>query len=115
MTNVSDAEQFVIKSKVRAGHKREFAFALNSHSEIGTSLSKTRPRKNQNMVPTPKPKKTRMSSSQEELNDNVVEETFTKNGDDGKKKLKNKKENKKNNKAPTRGKKPEFCVNCRGL
>ncbi|RHN60385.1 putative histone acetyltransferase chromatin regulator PHD family [Medicago truncatula] len=115
MTNVSDAEQFVIKYKVRTGHKREFAFALNSHSEIGISLSKTRPRKNQNMVPTPKPKKTRMSSSQEELNDNVVEEIFTKNGDDDKKKLKNKKVNKKNKKAPTRGKKPEFCVNCRDV
>jgi hypothetical protein len=98
MTNVIHSEQFVIKSEGRTCHKREFSFALNSHFEIGTSLSKIRPRKNQNMVSAPKPKKTRLSSSHEELKDNIVLETVAKDGDDVEKKMKNKKEKKNKNK-----------------
>jgi len=115
MTNVNDFEQFVIKSKVRTGHKREFSFALNSYSEIWTSLSKTRPRKNQNMVPLSNPKKTRMSSSKEELKDNVVVETVAKNGDYVEKKMTNKTDKKKNKKPSTRRKRSKFSVDYRGL
>ncbi|RHN60619.1 putative histone acetyltransferase chromatin regulator PHD family [Medicago truncatula] len=115
MTNFNDSELFVIKSKVRTGHKREFSFALNSYSEIGTSLSKTRPRKNQNMVPVSNPKKTGMSSSKEELKDNVVVETVAKNGDYAEKKMKNKTDKKKNKKPSIRGKRQKFCVDYRGL
>jgi hypothetical protein len=115
MTNVNDSEQFVIKSRVRTGHKREFSFALNSYFEIWTSLSKTRPGKNQNMVPDSNPKKTRMSSSKEELKDNVVVETVAKNGDYVEKKMTNKTDKKKNKKPSTQWKRSKCSVDYRGL
>lgn len=103
MAEVRDSEEFVIKSKVCTGFKREFAFACNSHYEIETSLSKTQPRKNQNMVPPPEPKRTRISNLEDELKDNVVD-TVTENSDDATKKMK--KKNKRNKKkVSTRGKK----------
>ncbi|GAB2285471.1 hypothetical protein Dimus_019920 [Dionaea muscipula] len=38
-------EEFVVLSKVRAGHKREFEFALKSQNEVAASLGRTRARK----------------------------------------------------------------------
>lgn len=45
MANVVEEEEFVVLSKVRAGHKREFQFALKSQNEIAGLLSRTRVRK----------------------------------------------------------------------
>ncbi|GMH12150.1 hypothetical protein Nepgr_013991 [Nepenthes gracilis] len=45
MANGADTEEFVLLSKVRAGHKREFAFALKSQNEIAGCLGRTRARK----------------------------------------------------------------------
>ncbi|GAB4824814.1 hypothetical protein Ancab_007684 [Ancistrocladus abbreviatus] len=50
MANGTDAEEFVVLSKVRAGHKREFAFALKSQNEIAGCLGRTRARKRSNEV-----------------------------------------------------------------
>ncbi|GAB2274686.1 hypothetical protein Dimus_009456 [Dionaea muscipula] len=45
MANDTDVEEFVVLSKVRAGHKREFAFALKSRNEVAACLGRTRVRK----------------------------------------------------------------------
>ncbi|KAI4368738.1 hypothetical protein MLD38_017259 [Melastoma candidum] len=42
MANGSDAEDFVVKSQVRPGLKREFAFALKAQSELSGTLGRTR-------------------------------------------------------------------------
>jgi len=104
MANVTDVEQLVIKSKGHIVHKREFDFAFNSHSGIFvTLLTGTRAYKNRNMIHALGPKRTIMSSSEEELKENLVVETDTENhGDDVVKKMK--KKNTKN-KTLTRGRK----------
>ncbi|XWS71550.1 hypothetical protein CRYUN_Cryun03dG0147300 [Craigia yunnanensis] len=48
MANGSDAEDFVVLSRVRTGLKREFEFALKVQAEICGSLGRTRSRKAQN-------------------------------------------------------------------
>ena len=48
MANGSDAEDFVVLSRVRTGLKREFEFALKAQSEIRGSLGRTRSRNAQN-------------------------------------------------------------------
>lgn len=55
----SDPEDFVIRSGVRSGLKREFAFALKSQAELASSLgggrSRTRSGKPPSSTPTPPP------------------------------------------------------------
>lgn len=46
---MADSEEFVVLSKVRTGHKREFEFALRSQNEVAGSLGRTRVRR----VPSP--------------------------------------------------------------
>ena len=41
MANSTDSEEFVLLSRVRMGHKREFAFAMKEQSEICGSLGRT--------------------------------------------------------------------------
>ncbi|GMI97205.1 hypothetical protein HRI_003389800 [Hibiscus trionum] len=48
MAKCTDAEDFVVLSRVRTGLKREFEFALKAQSEICGSLGRTRSRKSQN-------------------------------------------------------------------
>ncbi|KAM1056303.1 hypothetical protein ACFX13_030469 [Malus domestica] len=48
MAKGTDAEEFVLMSKVRAGLKREFAFALKAQAEISGSLGRTRGSRAQN-------------------------------------------------------------------
>ncbi|KAB2614669.1 hypothetical protein D8674_021257 [Pyrus ussuriensis x Pyrus communis] len=48
MAKGTDAEEFVVMSKVRAGLKREFAFALKAQAEISGSLGRTRGSRAQN-------------------------------------------------------------------
>ncbi|XVE59451.1 hypothetical protein DITRI_Ditri05aG0047700 [Diplodiscus trichospermus] len=48
MANGSDAEDFVVLSRVRTGLKREFEFALKVQAEICGSLGRTRSRKVEN-------------------------------------------------------------------
>ncbi|XP_022755912.1 uncharacterized protein LOC111303754 isoform X2 [Durio zibethinus] len=48
MANGSEAEDFVVLSRVRTGLKREFEFALKVQAEICGSLGRTRSRKAQN-------------------------------------------------------------------
>ncbi|XP_021729860.1 uncharacterized protein LOC110696835 [Chenopodium quinoa] len=45
MAIVEEGGEFVVLSKIRAGHKREFQFALKSQNEISGLLSRTRVRK----------------------------------------------------------------------
>ncbi|GAB2234785.1 hypothetical protein Drorol1_Dr00004050 [Drosera rotundifolia] len=45
MANGTESEEFVVLSKVRAGHKREFEFALRSQNEIASCLGRSRARK----------------------------------------------------------------------
>ncbi|KAF5751582.1 putative protein binding protein [Tripterygium wilfordii] len=48
MANGADPEAFVVRSTIRTGLKREFAFALKSQSEISGLLGRTRARRVQN-------------------------------------------------------------------
>ena len=41
MANVTDSEEFMLLSRVRMGHKREFAFVVKAQSEICRSLGRT--------------------------------------------------------------------------
>ncbi|GAV89240.1 PHD domain-containing protein [Cephalotus follicularis] len=51
MANGTNAEEFVVLSKVRTGLKREFEFALKVQAEICGSLGRTRARRAHNGVP----------------------------------------------------------------
>ena len=48
MVTGTDSEESVLLSRVRTGHKREFAFAMKAQSEICGSLGRTRSRKTRN-------------------------------------------------------------------
>ncbi|XP_004506110.1 uncharacterized protein [Cicer arietinum] len=56
MAKGTDSEKYVVLSKVRAGLKREFSFAIKAHSEVcGGSLSRTRSNMNRNVVQVSEP------------------------------------------------------------
>ena len=66
MVTGTDSEEFVLLSRVRTGHKREFAFAMKAQSEICGSLGWTRSRKTRNeAVATNRSKKFKKANSKE--------------------------------------------------
>jgi hypothetical protein len=72
MANGTDSEEFVLLSRVRAGHKREFAFALKAQSEICGSLGRTRSKKNRNEVLATYSRKRFKRSDAKEANNDAV-------------------------------------------
>ncbi|MED6204926.1 hypothetical protein PIB30_013170 [Stylosanthes scabra] len=50
MENCADSEQFVLRSSIQTGFKREFEFAMKAQSEICWSLGRTRASKHGNVV-----------------------------------------------------------------
>lgn len=53
MAEGGGSEDFVVLSKVRIGHKREFEFALKSQNEVVGCLGRTRSRKPPVLPPSP--------------------------------------------------------------
>lgn len=83
MANGTDSEEFVLLSRVRAGHKREFAFALKAQSEICGSLGRTRSRKTRNEVlQTYTRKKLKRSEPKEAKNDAASDMKKAKDSED---------------------------------
>lgn len=73
MANGTDSEEFVLLSRVRTGHKREFVFAMKAQSEICGSLGRTRSRKTRfEVVETPRSKKQKKSDPKDASKNDVV-------------------------------------------
>ncbi|KAM4084156.1 hypothetical protein ACB094_08G110900 [Castanea mollissima] len=84
MANGTDSEEFVLLSRVRMGHKREFAFAMKAQSEICGSLGRTRSRKTRNeAVATNRSKKLKKSDPKDAENDEVMDQKAKDLGDSG--------------------------------
>ncbi|KAK7857728.1 increased dna methylation 1 [Quercus suber] len=84
MANGTDSEEFVLLSRVRTGHKREFAFAMKAQSEICGSLGRTRSRKTRNEdVATNRSKKLKKSDPKDAENDDVMDQKAKDLGDSG--------------------------------
>jgi hypothetical protein len=83
MANGTDSEEFVLLSRVRTGHKREFAFALKAQSEICGSLGRTRSKKTRNEVfATYSRKRFKRSEAKEANNDAVTDKKKVKDSED---------------------------------
>ncbi|XP_059430609.1 uncharacterized protein LOC132164188 [Corylus avellana] len=83
MANGTDSEEFVLLSRVRTGHKREFAFALKAQSEICGPLGRTRSKKTRNEVfATYSRKRFKRSDAKEANNDAVTEKKKAKDSED---------------------------------
>ena len=84
MANGTDSEEFVLLSRVRTGHKREFAFAMKAQSEICGSLGRTRSRQTRNeAVATNRSKKLKKSDPKDAENDEVMDQKAKDLGDLG--------------------------------
>lgn len=81
MANGTDSEEFVLLSRVRAGHKREFAFALKAQSEICGSLGRTRSKKTRNDVLATYSRKRFKRSDAKEANKDAVTDQKKANND----------------------------------
>ncbi|KAB1227407.1 Chromodomain-helicase-DNA-binding protein 4 [Morella rubra] len=83
MANGTDSGEFVLLSRVRTGHKREFAFALKAQTEICGSLGRTRSRKIRNEVLQTYSRKRRKSSeSKDAENDALRDQKKAKDSED---------------------------------
>ena len=75
MVTGTDSEEFVLLSRVRTGHKREFTFAMKAQSEICGSLGRTRSRKTRNeAVATNRSKKLKKTDPKDAENDKVMDQ-----------------------------------------
>ena len=84
MANGTDSEEFVLLSRVRSGHKREFAFAMKAQLEICRSLGRTRSRKTRNeAMVTNRSKKLKKSDPKDAENDELMDQKAKDLGDLG--------------------------------
>ena len=74
MVTGMDLEEFVLLSRVRSGHKHEFAFVMKAQLEICESLGWTWSRKTRNeAVATNRSKKLKKANSKDAENDKVMD------------------------------------------
>ena len=82
MVTGTDSKEFVLLSRVRTGHKREFAFAMKAQSEICRSLGQTRSMKTRNKaVATNRSKKLKKTDPKDAENDKVMDQKAKDLGD----------------------------------
>ena len=75
MVTGMDSEEFVLLSRVRMGHKREFAFTMKAQSKICWSLGRTQSRKTRNeAMATNRSKKLKKTDPKDAENDKVMDQ-----------------------------------------